>query len=168
MTDTAPSPQAITAWKNKADKLVALDAELTAAAAKLEKKLKPIREAHEPEIEKLKAEVRKLVGEVQSFGVENADVLFAEGSEIRTKVAIITGKLNPPSVDLNEETAEGDAIAALEASKKTAGFVMKKKSLDKPALKKALTAGGEIAALIVKAGVDLYQGFSVKVVGKGD
>lgn len=165
---TAPTQQAITAWKNRADKIVGLAAEVTNAQNALEAKLKPIREKFEPDIEAKKKELKKLVAEFEAFGLEHSDILFAEGSEIRTKVAVITGKLNPAAVGLSEEIDELSAIEALERDKDTRAFVQVKKSLDKAALKKALTTGGKIAEKIVQAGVDLYQGFSVKVTGKGD
>lgn len=168
-TTTVPTPQAITAWKNKGDKIVALSADLDAAQAKLEKKLKPIREAHEPEIEKLKNELRKLTADFHDFGVEHGEVIFADGSEIRTKVSVITGKLNPPSVCLNEGVCEADAVEALDADKETRGFVAVKKSLDKAGLKKALaTASGKLAEKLEAAGIYLGQGFSVSVKSKGD
>lgn len=174
MTETiaapsAPSPQAITAWKGKADKIVALSAELAAAEAKLEKKLKLIREAHEPEIEALKREAKRLGDEFAAFGREHREVLFAEGSELRTKVAVITGRANPPSVALEDGFEEREVVEALEADKETRGFVAIKKSLDRAALKRALASGA--AALAEKlglAGVVLASGFSVSVRGKGD
>lgn len=168
MTDTAPSPQAITAWKNKADKLVALDAELTAAMAKLEKKLKPIREAHEPEIEKLKADLRKLVGEVNDFGVENSDVLFAEGSVIKTKVAIITGKVTAGAVTVADGLDEKDVVESLKSDRTLKQYLDVKYSLAKAAIKKVLANGGPHESALHDAGIVLTEGFSVTVKGKGD
>jgi hypothetical protein len=101
--------------------------------------------------------------------VENADVLFSDGSEIRTKIAVITGKVNPPSVEMGEGWTEAEVIEKLEGHKDTRGFVAVKKSFDKAALKKALTAGTEkVCDLLLQCGVGLRQGFSVKVTGKGD
>lgn len=168
MTDTAPSPQAITAWKNKADKLVALDAELTAASAKLEKKLKPIREAHEPEIEKLKAEVKKLVAEVQDFGAEHADILFADGSVLKTKVAIITGKVTPGAVMVSGGLTEAEVIESMKTDRTLKGYLDCKWSLAKTAIKKVLANGGPHVAALNNAGVIIAEGFSVTVKGKGD
>lgn len=161
---TVPTPQAVTAWKKKADKLVALEAELRAATDALAAKLAPIRQAHEPGIEKLKKQVAALAGEVEEFGQEHWESLFGDGSEVRTEVAIIIGKWNPAGVTLDEGFSEKEVVESLLADRTTKKFVAVKHSLDKAAIKKALQNAGEaIQQTLGLAGVALTQAFSVRV-----
>jgi phage host-nuclease inhibitor protein Gam len=164
----APSAQAITGWKGKADKLISLEAELSAAQAKLEAKLKPIREQFEPDIEAKKKEVAKLKSEVVNFGTDHADVLFAEGSEIKTKVAIITGRNTPGAVTVSDGFDEVEVIQTLNADRTLKGYVDVKYSLAKATIKKCFTNHGPHIAALNAAGVELTEGFSVNVKSKGD
>lgn len=166
---TVPTSQAITAWKNKADKLVALDAEVTALSAALEAKLKPIREAAEPDIEAKRKELARLKAEVVAFGVEHRDSVFVDGSEIKTKVSIIVGRNTPEGVAVEDDFTEAEVIEALKSEKKLAGFLSVKYSLDKPAIKKALgDAAHKCREALGLAGLCLQSGFSVSVKSKGE
>lgn len=166
---TVPTSQAITAWKNKADKLVALDAEVTALSAALEAKLKPIREAAEPDIEVKRKELARLKAEVESFGFENRAVLFADGSEIKTKVSVINGLKTKPSVAVKDGFDEQLVVEALKADKKLKGFLSVKTSLDRTGIQKALgDAAHKCREALGLAGLCLQSGFSVSVKSKGE
>lgn len=164
----APSPQAITAWKNKADKLVALDSEITALQLKLEAKLKPVREQFEPDINARKAEAAKLRNEIVEFGTAHADILFAEGSVVSTKSSVITGRLTPASVTLEEGYEEKDVIEVLKTDRTLKQYLDCKWSLAKAAIKKVLANGGPHSEALGLAGIALAEGFSVSVKSKGD
>jgi phage host-nuclease inhibitor protein Gam len=165
---TVPTPQAVTAWKGKADKLAALDAEITTLQTKLEAKLKPIREQFEPDIQAKLKDLKKLAAEVQSFGIEHSDTLFADGSEIRTKVAIITGKKTPGAVSLEDGFSEKEVIEAMKADRTLKQYLDVKYALAKAAIKKVFSNGGGHAEALGLAGLTLAEGFSVTVKGKGD
>lgn len=168
-TGTVPTTQAVTAWKGKADKLVALESEIEVASLKLEKALKPIREKFEPDIEAKKKEAAKLKGEIVAFANEHRETLFAEGSVVKTKTSIITGKATPESVALTEGLAESEVIGHLKGEKKLAEFLDIKWSLSKPTIKKALAdAGNKSRELLEFFGLTLREGFSVTVKSKGD
>lgn len=167
-TDTAPSPQAISAWKHSADKLVAAEADLATAQAALEAKLKPIREKFEPDIEAKKREVAALKARVVDFGWAHADILFSEGSQVKTKVAIITGKTTPAAVAVADGLTEKDVIEAMRGDRTLKGYLDCKWSLAKATIKKCLANGGPHVAALGEAGLELVEGFSVTVKGKGD
>lgn len=162
------SPQAITAWKAKADKLVAMDSQLGAAKAALEEKLRPIREQHDPEIEKLEQCHRALASEFREFGKMHAEMLFAEGSVIKTKTAIITGKVTPAAVAVDEDLDTADVIEVLKADRKLKDYLECKWSLARAKIKSALANKGPHTDLLTEAGLSLQSGFSVSVKSKGD
>ena len=168
ITDTAPSPQAITGWKNKADKLVQLDADLATAQAALEAKLKPIREKFEPDIEAKKKEASKLRAEIVSFGDLHADVLFAEGSIIKTKIAIITGKVTPGSVGVSFGLTESEVIESMKNDRTLKQYLDCKWSLAKSAIKKVMSNAGPHVEALTAAGIEIAECFSITVKGKGD
>ncbi len=169
---TVPTPQAVAAWKKKCDRLVEMDAELAKQAAKLEAKLKPIREQFEPDVERLRKQVKELAAEVSEFGVEHRATLFAEGSEIATKIATITGRETPAAVALDEEADEKAVVAALAETRGLKKFLRISMSLDKPAIKAALSDAAEKARTVREAlngaGLFLRKGFAVSVKGKGE
>jgi phage host-nuclease inhibitor protein Gam len=164
-----PTPQAIVAWKGKADKLVESEKELAASLAELEAKLDPIRKEHEPEIERLRKRVSELRNEVVEFGTEHRELLFAEESKVRTKVSIIQGAATPPSVQLEEGFEEREVIEALRSDRSLKKYLAVKESIDKAAVKKALTSAGDaIRETLGLAGLVLASGFRVTVKPKGE
>lgn len=166
---TVLTPQAVVAWKGKADKLVEAEKALAGSLADLAAKLDPIREEHEPEIERLRKRAAELRAEVVGFGTEHRETLFAEGSLVRTKVSVITGKQKAPSVALEEGFDEAEVIAALKSDRKTKQYLAVTESIDKAAVKKALTSGGDaITEPLGLAGLILKEGFSVSVKAKGE
>lgn len=164
-----PSPQAVNGWKKKAEHVVELDAELAAKERELEARLRPIREKFEPDIEKLKADLAKKKGEVVTFANDYREELFADGSEIRTKTAIITGKATAGSVQICEDKEPREVLATFEGDRSLKKYLKITTALDKPAIKRALTSAGDaIREALTSAGVEHCPGFSVTVKGKGD